>query len=144
MVAENSGEFQDCLTASTSTRRGIPVYENIRFRLTNTLKFSGAHIRIGYNHPGLVNNINFRNVWMGENQLHSVAIYGQPKTCRGRVARLKILAAQESSFTLRQIKTRLRSTEVISRVIVALMVLILWRAKARLNRYPSTIACSVY
>ncbi|EOL8974983.1 glycosyl hydrolase family 28-related protein [Cronobacter dublinensis] len=57
-------------------RSWYTVFENIRFRAWSTT-LSGAHIRIGYNEPtSEVNNINFRNVYMSENQKHSVAVYG--------------------------------------------------------------------
>lgn len=52
------------------------VFENIRFRASSAT-LAGAHIRIGYNQPTQeVNGINFRNVYMSENQVHSVAVYG--------------------------------------------------------------------
>lgn len=70
--------LQDFTYGIDIDRAWYSVYENIRFRVSNAaLAFSGAHIRIGFNQPTLeVNNINFRNIWMSENQLHSVAVYG--------------------------------------------------------------------
>lgn len=51
------------------------LFDNIRFRAWN-VKLTGAHIRIGYNlRDQEVNNIHFRNIWMGEDQMHSVAVY---------------------------------------------------------------------
>lgn len=53
------------------------VYQNIRFRVSDaTKKFTGAHIRIGFNQPTQeVNNLQFSNIWMSEDQQHSVAVY---------------------------------------------------------------------
>lgn len=49
-------------------------FENIRFRKTTPL--SGADIRIGFNSPSEeVNNIIFKDIWMGEQQTNGVAVY---------------------------------------------------------------------
>lgn len=58
-------------------RSWYSVYQNIRFRVSNAaVVLNGAHIRIGYNQPTLeVNNINFQNIWMSENQKHSVSVH---------------------------------------------------------------------
>jgi len=51
-------------------------YENIRFR--KTVPLTGADIRIGFNNPTEeVNNLLFKDVWMGEQQTNGVAIYSR-------------------------------------------------------------------
>ncbi|MFS7884304.1 glycosyl hydrolase family 28-related protein [Cronobacter malonaticus] len=79
----DNGGVTDCLLQDFTygidiDKAWYSTYENIRFRVSNgALVFNGAHIRIGFNQPTQeVNNINFRNIWMSENQLHSVAVYG--------------------------------------------------------------------
>ncbi|WP_232081596.1 glycoside hydrolase family 55 protein, partial [Citrobacter rodentium] len=53
------------------------VYRNIRFRRSSSsVVLTGAHIRLGFNHPSEeVNNLEFSNVWCAEPQKHSLAIY---------------------------------------------------------------------
>lgn len=51
-------------------------YENIRFR--KTVPLTGADIRIGFNNPTEeVNNLLFKDIWMGEQQTNGVAIYSR-------------------------------------------------------------------
>ncbi|WP_396000659.1 glycosyl hydrolase family 28-related protein [Enterobacter hormaechei] len=53
------------------------VYRNIRFRRSSSsVVLTGAHIRLGFNHPTEeVNNIDFSNIWLGEPQANGVAVY---------------------------------------------------------------------
>lgn len=53
------------------------VYQNIRFRRSSaSVVLTGAHIRIGYNQPTEgVNNVNFSNIWMAEQQSHAVSVH---------------------------------------------------------------------
>lgn len=87
------------------------VYRNIRFRRSSgSVTLTGAHIRIGFNHPtDEVNNLDFSCVWMGEAQKHSVAIYCPTQVltwneCSFETigeARIKFYtAANQNTFTL--------------------------------------------
>lgn len=53
------------------------VYQNIRFRRSSSsVVLTGSHIRIGYNQPTEeVNNVNFSNIWMAEQQSHAVSVH---------------------------------------------------------------------
>lgn len=66
------------------------VYQNIRFRRSNaSVVLTGAHIRIGYNQPTEeVNNVNFSNIWMAEQQSHAVSVH----------CRTQVLTWNECSF----------------------------------------------
>ncbi|MFI3383315.1 phage tailspike protein [Escherichia albertii] len=58
------------------------VYQNIRFRRSgSSVVLTGSHIRIGYNQPTEeVNNVNFSNIWMTEQQAHSVTVHCKTQT----------------------------------------------------------------
>lgn len=58
------------------------VYRDIRFRRSSSsVVLTGAHIRLGFNYPTEeVNNIDFRNIALSENQTNGVAVYCPTQT----------------------------------------------------------------